>query len=101
HTRRPKFIIFPYTTLFRSFDLDAVGVINYAIGFGLDSDSLNAIKFYPNPTKSYLYVENINLGSKIDLFNLSGKLIISENVTDKRSAEHTSELQSREKLVCR
>lgn len=80
-----KIINDPFPTPFNSsgFDLDAVGVINYAIGFGLDSDSLNAIKFYPNPTKSYLYVENINLGSKIDLFNLSGKLIISEKVTDK------------------
>src|SRR3712207_8845661 len=72
--RPPRSTLFPYTTLFRS---------NYGM------------------TKSqFQHLTNITNG----LINLSGTkslLKISENVVTARSEEHTSELQSRQYLVCR
>src|SRR5690606_41292393 len=77
------------------------------------------LKIYPNPANDILYVElkeNQKIQS-LSLFDLQGKELLSETKKTKldvvliptgiyilnvcRSEEHTSELQSREKLVCR
>src|SRR5690606_41234090 len=88
--RTPRSTLFPYTTLFRSRD--------------------NRSFFYPSVSASFVFTEIEGLQS--DVLNF-GKLRASYaevgqagNYYDSfysvpRSEEHTSELQSRENLVCR
>src|SRR3712207_8831793 len=81
--RPPRSTLFPYTTLFRSSDLL------------LDSAPLAEIESPPPPSG------NEGQGSEI----LQVELITDDDETtsgqERRSEEHTSELQSRQYLVCR
>src|SRR3712207_8670336 len=70
--RPPRSTLFPYTTLFRS-DADSQGCPDRASGFG-------------------------ELG---ELADERGVTTFRELVSKQRSEEHTSELQSRQYLVCR
>src|SRR3712207_7941965 len=81
--RPPRSTLFPYTTLFRS----CVSVETYPLN-----------NYHPN---------NNILGSKFTVVSLTYTSIFSpicdsivSNILD-RSEEHTSELQSRQYLVCR
>src|SRR3712207_8023144 len=83
--RPPRSTLFPYTTLFRSNDGDAVIIIKDL-----------KVKGASSPLKKGTKVKNIrlvdgdhNIDCKIDGFGAM------------RSEEHTSELQSRQYLVCR
>src|SRR3712207_6975911 len=88
--RPPRSTLFPYTTLFRS------GVINFSI---TDEDTVTATNIGP------LTLEISRT------FNGNTTLILSQNFVinsveylagiGSRSEEHTSELQSRQYLVCR
>src|SRR5690606_39739733 len=86
-TRRPpRSTLFPYTTLFRSFD-----------ALDLQHDTSHG-----KPT-----VFSISFGSLL-AFALAAerpgryeRLVVFGGYADFRSEEHTSELQSRENLVCR
>src|SRR5436309_10882561 len=78
--RPPSSTLFPYTTLFRSeterdFEatLDLLDQVQY--------DSLFSFKYSPRPNTAALQMD--------------------DRVPEERSEEHTSELQSRENLVCR
>src|SRR3712207_7033210 len=78
--RPPRSTLFPYTTLFRSFPRGAIAVTDIIT---LVEDVGNQI-----PDKSWmLYL--------LELFNKQ------QNIAIERSEEHTSELQSRQYLVCR
>src|SRR3712207_6973836 len=79
--RPPRSTLFPYTTLFRSVKLAAARV-NQRLG-GLDARVTEAIS-----TAAQEVVD----GARNDEFPL---------VVWQRSEEHTSELQSRQYLVCR
>src|SRR5436309_6539202 len=68
----PRFTLFPYTTLFRSPDIEPQVF----------------------PSGDYTYILEIVMGMQ----GTMGKLI---EAVESRSEEHTSELQSRENLVCR
>jgi L-ascorbate metabolism protein UlaG (beta-lactamase superfamily) len=39
----------------------------------------NGLRFYPNPAGDYLTVSNLNPGSSISLFNLSGQLLLKQD----------------------
>src|SRR3712207_8889764 len=86
--RPPRSTLFPYTTLFRS---AASIAIPAAIINGLDTGSAVAIAV----PFGVLGVMTNNLRRTINTFTVG--------VVDKaiRSEEHTSELQSRQYLVCR
>src|SRR5690606_41380462 len=86
--RPPRSTIFPYTTLFRS------------IGQGI-GNSIGAIfGGLPGAGATIRTVVNINSGGKTKLSGMiAGLLLLSILLI--RSEEHTSELQSRENLVCR
>src|SRR3712207_8111453 len=77
--RPPRSTLFPYTTLFRS---DLVGELRWSLPTGEDSfDS-----------------DGPALGS--GFHSLGGRVTLLKTY-DPRSEEHTSELQSRQYLVCR
>src|SRR5690606_40948667 len=93
----PKSTLFPYTTLFRSI------TINLTRGQTIFKNIVE----YPLPkkpgVKDYIFYfvstsHGYGLGA-IEFFKKYYKNHISKNA--KRSEEHTSELQSRENLVCR
>src|SRR3712207_7735702 len=78
--RPPRSTLFPYTTLFRSLDGDQRRIrLVYSLLFALPG------------TPVLFYGEEIGLG---DNLKIEGRLAV-------RSEEHTSELQSRQYLVCR
>src|SRR3712207_7993442 len=86
--RPPRSTLFPYTTLFRSGALGGIGVVGGlagALGLGgaLHQLFVGALQ---------LVVRHLDLGLR---FLQLGRLLLE------RSEEHTSELQSRQYLVCR
>src|SRR5207302_10901035 len=80
--RPPRSTLFPYTTLFRS-DVTGRGKTSVRAGYGIFYDRWGSYSQFGG-----LY--NPPLNQKPLIFN-----------TLLRSEEHTSELQSRENLVCR
>src|SRR3712207_8202749 len=87
--RPPRSTLFPYTTLFRSNDVKTVlkdgGVAIMSTGYGEGDGRVKAA--IEDALNSPLLNDN-------DVYN-SKKILLS------RSEEHTSELQSRQYLVCR
>src|SRR5690625_6633418 len=79
--RRPRFILFPYTTLFRS-----------VLTSGGDAPGMNAAIRAVVRKGIYHGVEVYGITNGFQGL-MAGKI--------KRSEEHTSELQSRGQLVCR
>src|SRR5690606_41416092 len=99
--RPPRPALFPYTTLFRSLEIDEHAFLDKWNEFAEKLKSENKITLYTimhsgSPrledhrilveVENAVQMEQLRLG-KIDILN--------------RSEEHTSELQSRENLVCR
>src|SRR5258707_5372271 len=82
--RPPRSTLFPYTTLFRSLKVDT-GMNR--LGIALDDTE----RFAAQLSKC----KNLKLGGIFTHFASSGVFL------DSRSEEHTSELQSRQYLVCR
>src|SRR3712207_8461785 len=92
--RPPRSTLFPYTTLFRSYDMTLFEV----------DEAANRIR------KEVASDEDVNIifGSSIDEA-MNGRIRVSVVATgidaavarEARSEEHTSELQSRQYLVCR
>src|SRR3712207_7476633 len=81
--RPPRSTLFPYTTLFRS--------IEYAgEAAGLDATPI---------TRSFLAGLLKNMSARANIVN--ALVIAAERGIAVRSEEHTSELQSRQYLVCR
>src|SRR5947207_8465032 len=78
--RPPRSTLFPYTTLFRS----------YAPGLKPGSDESAAVATIADPT-----------AEKVDNDTYGALKALCEQAAEKRSEEHTSELQSHSDLVCR
>src|SRR3712207_8747640 len=89
--RPPRSPLFPYTTLFRSGDDLAGGVDRHGDGAAATGGGPVGLAL-PDP----LLVEDLGL----DLAVAAGRLG-EERAEQPRSEEHTSELQSRQYLVCR
>src|SRR3712207_8716397 len=83
--RPPRSTLFPYTTLFRS------------TGHWSRSGRICGVDLTQLET-SYDIEREIDLGAKRQLLRLHTR---RQGVTGTRSEEHTSELQSRQYLVCR
>src|SRR3712207_8140270 len=86
--RPPRSTLFPYTTLFRSFSLEVTDD-----GIGFDMDQLD--EHVPGHIGFAEMRERAEMGG--------GWVQVSSrpDVGTTRSEEHTSELQSRQYLVCR
>src|SRR5690606_41714522 len=96
----PRSTLFPYTTLFRSVRAVRSGCAN-----GRHGQSISKIL-----GREPCAAESIDdpFSPAVDVLDVSqrvqrkpGSLDLDSEVPDVRSEEHTSELQSREKLVCR
>src|SRR5690606_39581651 len=96
--RHPRYTLFPYTTLFRS--------IIYDRDFGYDYFGFKTLE------RSYLLRMKGKLAERPQHMIMRVAVGIHKNdieaairtyhlMSEKRSEEHTSELQSRENLVCR
>src|SRR3712207_7945381 len=92
--RPPRSTLFPYTTLFRSRDAFVANTVQTPV-------LANGIALYggtDNTVARNLIADPIREGSGIQLGSRFG----AESFTGhQRSEEHTSELQSRQYLVCR
>src|SRR5690606_41329273 len=92
------YTLFPYTTLFRS-------CLNIIIIYYNGIDKI--IYYATNPGRAYEYIKFIKKYPELSVVNKGlgsfASIILTLTVGTKyiRSEEHTSELQSREKLVCR
>src|SRR3712207_8537856 len=82
--RPPRSTLFPYTTLFRSEDAQSAEPRHQLSRKGRPLKPLVDVRFDPLPYELAHLVAN-------------GSLLLGEQ----RSEEHTSELQSRQYLVCR
>src|SRR5690606_39481480 len=93
--------LFPYTTLFRSdvrrTPMFGLGCVGGAAGLARMCDYLRA---YPDHVALLVSVELCSLTLQRDDLSIAN-LIATGLFGDGRSEEHTSELQSRENLVCR
>src|SRR3712207_7209711 len=79
--RPPRSTLFPYTTLFRS--------LNYAVGVAEGMVREATRGQYPAPL---IALKAVRKGVNLPL---------DDGLAEERSEEHTSELQSRQYLVCR
>src|SRR5690606_39860165 len=92
--------LFPYTTLFRSLALARFCSIFY----GEPSKKLNLIGVTgTNGKTSITYLIKSVFEASNKKTGIIGTMgtVIDNKILDNRSEEHTSELQSRENLVCR
>src|SRR3712207_7120601 len=93
--RPPRSTLFPYTTLFRSAGIGLPLLLGVAADEGLVKG--------PSDQRDGLVLE-VGDGSRVDLPGLLAQerpRRVGGEVPAERSEEHTSELQSRQYLVCR
>src|SRR3712207_8412355 len=95
--RPPRSTLFPYTTLFRSPRTRAIVAVHYA-GVGCELESL-ASHGVPVVEDNAHGLFARYRGKPLGSFGLLAAQSFHE--TKNRSEEHTSELQSRQYLVCR
>src|SRR3712207_7524476 len=94
--RPPRSTLFPYTTLFRSPDADPAKAtaVRQAVAHLIDRGELADQVYKGTYTPLYSFVPEGLTGAITPLRDLYGD-------GNGRSEEHTSELQSRQYLVCR
>src|SRR3712207_8177516 len=87
--RPPRSTLFPYTTLFRS----PVGEVSAALNIADKADVHRSRVREIDPAKFDIH-DRVNFASQHSFVRVDGEARV-------RSEEHTSELQSRQYLVCR
>src|SRR3712207_7116751 len=93
--RPPRSTLFPYTTLFRS-DFSVYMLLFMKF---LSGPIERAENLLPQLKKAHTFdYRQVTTGLKVVAWGCFLKLVIADRI---RSEEHTSELQSRQYLVCR
>src|SRR3712207_7901341 len=82
--RPPRSTLFPYTTLFRSVSQDGAGLLRTSVSAAAAAEGARSAQQHSTRTADSVFERTVHLSSR-----------------SKRSEEHTSELQSRQYLVCR
>src|SRR3712207_8619857 len=95
--RPPRSTLFPYTTLFRSDDPDEAQAV--AVGPG-ELGSPGIVRFHALHPQGDL-VRGVDPGLERSVGAGLESRAASQEEREERSEEHTSELQSRQYLVCR
>src|SRR3712207_7471023 len=95
--RPPRSTLFPYTTLFRSELLLSLAGLGHILGARVLAEFGDAPNRYADAKarRSYAGTAPITRASG------TSEVILARLARNKRSEEHTSELQSRQYLVCR
>src|SRR3712207_7010948 len=88
--RPPRSTLFPYTTLFRSYNPDTPHHGDIKWGHASSTDLLRW-RYHP--------VALVNRPGELDAYGCWSGTVVDDGGV--RSEEHTSELQSRQYLVCR
>src|SRR3712207_9254717 len=98
--RPPRSTLFPYTTLFRSFDRWFLNLFPQAKPFVFNPGGYQTLNFIPSLATMII---GLRAGELLRSDLSSGKKVLALLVWGGvcRSEEHTSELQSRQYLVCR
>src|SRR3712207_9466782 len=98
--RPPRSTLFPYTTLFRSLDLRAPLIATLADESTLSPEQKAEAK--KNPTlRQRLQKQIAEMGLNLGTNESARDVAPDIQPREARSEEHTSELQSRQYLVCR
>src|SRR3712207_9052663 len=112
--RPPRSTLFPYTTLFRSMDTARIAVEQSKLGLKQSQDAVNVVSSSYEVIK--LEYEKMkskesdgfkeSLKNQLDEAGIRVKQCLksvesAKDFVKQRSEEHTSELQSRQYLVCR
>src|SRR3712207_7070337 len=92
--RPPRSTLFPYTTLFRSAS-EAVPLAD------LDHAALALAERVARLPRNQLHMMKLLVNQVIEQMGLSTTQLVGTLLDGARSEEHTSELQSRQYLVCR
>src|SRR5690606_42075592 len=99
--RRPTSLLVPYTTLFRSMADVKKGDVVYDLGCGDGRIVITAAKQYGATGKGFdIDPQRIKEANENAIRAGVSDKVSFTNANLFRSEEHTSELQSREKLVC-
>src|SRR5690606_40482399 len=93
--------LFPYTTLFRSFEVQNDSKLNHAYCILHTSLSSEICIDRAHQVGAHEALEKFNATELIEAMLRGAKAIETQRQASLRSEEHTSELQSRENLVCR
>src|SRR3712207_8119521 len=97
--RPPRSTLFPYTTLFRSCLLSVVGIILGALIAWRQTDIKKMVAY---SSVSHLGFVTLGIFMMTETgWNGAYLQMINHGISTGRSEEHTSELQSRQYLVCR
>src|SRR3712207_9330419 len=98
--RPPRSTLFPYTTLFRSWRLIPFATVIMIAGLAsIPSEVDDAAKVDGATGLKKIWYVSLPLQLPIALIAVLFGIVFT--ATDMRSEEHTSELQSRQYLVCR
>src|SRR3712207_9544028 len=98
--RPPRSTLFPYTTLFRSLTLTPVPDPS-PYGLVRTTPDGQVTAFVEKPAPDQIDTQNISAGVYVLERGVLDLLEPGEPASIERSEEHTSELQSRQYLVCR
>src|SRR3712207_8903504 len=90
--RPPRSTLFPYTTLFRSMVRSSVNPLYHTSSNWFNGNNDTQLRLNENGSLTFKYLSTLIPGPPI---------ISPQPVPITRSEEHTSELQSRQYLVCR
>src|SRR3712207_8774954 len=97
--RPPRSTLFPYTTLFRSDD--AGNGVDSGVFYLIDWAGKDLLRALPCGARTDKIAWKIEAIDECGNGRLDGGACHAERVDLRRSEEHTSELQSRQYLVCR